>query len=1029
MTVLGPDHFPAFFKAVHGYDPFPWQTRLAKQLVETGCWPTLLDLPTGAGKTAAIDIAVFHLACEADCGPERRAPLRILFVIDRRIVVDAAAERARKIVEALHSPMDEVVAEVARRLSLLSGDDEHPLDVVRLRGGAPQERDWARSPAQPLVAVSTVDQVGSRLLFRGYGVSPRMWPVHAGLVGADALWLLDEVHLSHPLEQTLDAIEAGHPVVERSGILAERPRLSPFAVVRLSATPGEKIGEVFSLTDDDRNYAQLQPRLAARKIASLIAIDDKPEDVFAEHVLRLTGLITADSTGKGRRKKGETSVAIALPARVAVVVNRVDAARRVFDKIGQHLRKIDREVGLVLLTGRVRPLDRERIIDRIKDLKLLADPDRGDSDKPVILVATQTIEAGADLDVDTLVTEIAPLDCLRQRFGRLDRLGKRGQSQAVILHPKGRPSKDNDWAPIGRIYDEAAYETKEWLAGLGGEIDFGIDAFAARFREIEAEPDKLKKLLALRADAPMLLPAYADLWATTSPPPSATPEPALFLHGPGTSTDVQIVWRADVDPRDVDRANKSLECCPPSSLEALPVPVWAARKWLRGDKAEAGFADVPEQSPEQRDDQVASDRSSLRRDGDRWKQINAEDVKAGDVIVVPAGYGGCDQFGWNPESKDDVVDLGTEAHYLQRLKGALRLTREMLANALRREHREDETDAIWNVISRALPGEDEEAGAAEARDVVEALLESELALPKSWQALIEGRDGHKGIRDRRPSIAPFGATDWSKGCGLYADKLLDAGLLHDDTEDEPDGTEAITERDDSSRIGDMVPLADHLAHVLKKARAFGASAGLDGRMVELIALAARLHDLGKADPRFQADLHGASALVRLGLTELQLGELLAKSARGEGRRTGVRAVPENFRHEAMSVALAEKHPAVVALPEEERDLVLWLIGTHHGFGRPFFPPCNDPMPDMEADVKDMPSAGITAPLRAAVRDAPLRLNQGWFERAERVRWRFGPWELARLEAILRLADHVASAEEQNGAAPGPKAAAKEEAVS
>ncbi len=181
MTVLGPDHFPAFFKAVHGYDPFPWQTRLAKQLVETGCWPTLLDLPTGAGKTAAIDIAVFHLACEADCGPERRAPLRILFVIDRRIVVDAAAERARKIVEALHSPMDEVVAEVARRLSLLSGDDEHPLDVVRLRGGAPQERDWARSPAQPLVAVSTVDQVGSRLLFRGYGVSPRMWPVHAGL--------------------------------------------------------------------------------------------------------------------------------------------------------------------------------------------------------------------------------------------------------------------------------------------------------------------------------------------------------------------------------------------------------------------------------------------------------------------------------------------------------------------------------------------------------------------------------------------------------------------------------------------------------------------------------------------------------------------------------------------------------------------------------------------------------------------------------------------------------------------------------
>ena len=192
MTVLAPEHFSTFFRAVHGYEPFPWQALLAKRVAETGCWPKLLDLPTAAGKTAAIDIAVFHLACEAERGAFRKAPLRILFVVDRRIVVDAATERTLKIAKALHQPGNEVVAEIGRRLSLLSGDRERPLDVVRLRGGAPRERDWARSPAQPLVAVTTVDQVGSRLLFRGYGVSPRMWPVHAGLVGADALWLLDE---------------------------------------------------------------------------------------------------------------------------------------------------------------------------------------------------------------------------------------------------------------------------------------------------------------------------------------------------------------------------------------------------------------------------------------------------------------------------------------------------------------------------------------------------------------------------------------------------------------------------------------------------------------------------------------------------------------------------------------------------------------------------------------------------------------------------------------------------------------------
>src|SRR5207237_5520431 len=116
--------------------------------------------------------------------------------------------------------------------------------------------------------------------------------------------------------------------------------------------------------------------------------------------------------------------------------------------------------------------------------------------QPIVLVATQTIEAGADLDVDALITEIAPLDSMRQRFGRLDRLGERRVSRAVILHPKGKPGRENDWAAIGRIYGEAACATKEWLTGLHKELDFGIDGFAPELRALESAPDELKKLLA-----------------------------------------------------------------------------------------------------------------------------------------------------------------------------------------------------------------------------------------------------------------------------------------------------------------------------------------------------------------------------------------------------------------------------------------------------------------------------------------------------------------------------------------------------
>ncbi len=68
MNLPKPEQFDEFYRAIHGFDPFPWQTRVAARACG-GEWPRAIALPTAAGKTACIDIAVFALACRARTRP------------------------------------------------------------------------------------------------------------------------------------------------------------------------------------------------------------------------------------------------------------------------------------------------------------------------------------------------------------------------------------------------------------------------------------------------------------------------------------------------------------------------------------------------------------------------------------------------------------------------------------------------------------------------------------------------------------------------------------------------------------------------------------------------------------------------------------------------------------------------------------------------------------------------------------------------------------------------------------------------
>ncbi len=112
------DAFPSFegyFEAVHGGPPYAWQSRLVREAM-IGRWPAALAVPTGAGKTAAIDVALYRLAADLAADPAaRRAPMRIAFAVDRRVIVDQAYGRACAIKRALEADDAPSVLRAVRR--------------------------------------------------------------------------------------------------------------------------------------------------------------------------------------------------------------------------------------------------------------------------------------------------------------------------------------------------------------------------------------------------------------------------------------------------------------------------------------------------------------------------------------------------------------------------------------------------------------------------------------------------------------------------------------------------------------------------------------------------------------------------------------------------------------------------------------------------------------------------------------------------------------------------------------------------
>lgn len=536
-----------------GETPFPWQERLLEQFAN-GAIPRALDIPTGLGKTAVMAIWLVARACGAN------VPRRLVYVVDRRAVVDQATTVAERL-----SAWVGADAEVRAALRV-----QGHLPVSTLRGQHVDNRLWLEDPTAPAIVLGTVDMVGSRLLFGGYGVSRKMRPYHAGLLGADALIVLDEAHLTPAFERLVEQIASGADANGRAlGPVdaALRALVPPLRCMSLSATGRSRNSdEVFCLTSADAQHPVVQRRLLATKRLTLMSEVDAKD---------LPGALAAkawDLAGRGNR-----------PVRIIVFCTSRDHAQKVQDALhmlaGKQL-TIDTE----LFVGGRRVHEREQAACWLADRGFVAGSN-GKPERATFVIATAAGEVGVDLDADHAVCDLVAWERMVQRLGRVNRRGDGDAS--VIVVPAG---SDGDKQQARRQRHGAV---RQLIEALPRHRDASFDASPRALTDLKARPEL--RVLVEQASTPALLHppltrALVEAWAMTSlEEHTGRPEVAPWIRGwPDDEEEAQttVVWRKHLPIADNGKlfGRQDLEAfrdaADPHLSERLETETWRVLDWL-----------------------------------------------------------------------------------------------------------------------------------------------------------------------------------------------------------------------------------------------------------------------------------------------------------------------------------------------------------------------------------------------------------------------------------------------------------------
>ena len=915
------DEFGVFFAALNeGHDPFSWQEEVLDHICEHGVWPERINAPTGSGKSSVVDIHLFANALAA-VGAAPRVPRRLCVTVGRRALVDSQATRADKILGDLKDALaDEsgepgILRRVAEALQSFQtrNDDQRsaPFEVGHIRGELSNRNLPVTDISACAIIAATPDMYGSRALFRGYGSTKAARPRETALLTMDTVMVLDEAHMNRQLLHTTQRIAE----LQKREVNLGVPTLQ---VVETTATPSTGDSESTTLgvdieALDSPNDKELHRRVYSHKELVLRPIDKW--DGKPGNAATVKAAVDAIKDFLAHREVGKGSE---VAHTVGCIVNHVRTAISIKEELAKDLAEDE----VQLLVGRMRPYDLK---------KLHPDLFTTEGDKSVkVVVATQTLEVGIDVDFADLVTELAPASSLAQRFGRVNRLGHRDDSKVVVIEPASGDSVKKDAPPYRAVDLSNAYA---WLEALNGAENPSVNPAAmVKNPPVQSSPERL---LYQRPEWPDLLE-----FSRTDENPYDEPDLDLWLHD---SLEAETAM-GGVIVRDNLPSNTS------AAMEILKTSYFAPRD----EETFPANLKILKEILDYQDEHGVKPRKFLYRQGEISLWQDADQGEESSQTLAPG----------------DVLILDM---------GSIPFTNQGIA-----------------VTQRELPSKKDELKAVPFLDDDE-LCVAELYVYEKCADREERFRKYLGLSpDEVAELLDSQASDGQKVIASELSTEAEGGQEVIAWYAEVTGKESVEGSDIAQELVLAAPvlLDDHQNDVAERTRQLAENLGLAPEFSEALELAAKYHDEGKRDLRFQQMLGAdpdADALAKSGHRSV------AEAYRARSRS----ALPRGWRHEQLSALMVAASPEKVG---EHRDLVLRIIGCSHGHGRFAF----------AHDAGFLLKEGYLpeeTDYEALKEQATRLFNVGyWDNLMEQTSRTYGPYATAYLEAVERAADAQISRE-------------------